>query len=803
MQISRFAATLFGLLFASAAVSAQDPVATLTHEAPSSATYILHGTIPIPSGTWNGDREHPTLAVQNPDGSFAPTQMEVVTRSADGIPEVVELIAEVTRLPQTNPGDSVEFLVYPRQRSNGPHQLHPEVAQLMAGPGELILRTTDVFSNRYEADLLRDWHIGQDAIRKQGVWVEQKYGHEVLLPTAASNTATAMPHMMGSHVYVTTYADRPFVALDLLVHNGLHGLDEESAIDDLLDRLYFRNLVLELPVGWQVISMFENPTEGTLQENQSAGYSTIDLIKSQAGGKMHAMPQQSRFTRRLMLVKDDPAAIAEATEVMEREHLAFVKRPERQADLTHWSWWNPATAFYYPQKFVLPTLNDFDLPEVQNNLERFSDRIQGQVEDGEGGLYPFVSDPIGWSHPWGNPYGGQPGGDEIHFVDGLRTVVTASRKGYQLAEFAAKSYMDRSPMAFYGADGMALRLRDLMEVDSKGRIYASCHFQMIPIGNHAFPRFDLTDKSHEEAVLWLGLEPDYLDHLEAWQVIDTQHLVRHTRNYKTMVWVGNDSLAKDEMRLVAELYRLSLHEVYQSPYGYIQGSGLLAKQLYVNKFPGVGISIGRGEAWGIDAACAAYAIEGPEFRNRFLPWFEIITEVVRDGQSTCTGNVMSFPISNYFQGRYTVRQSFEVAMVEQALRSMAQSVFKDVDEPMFLTLQDVASGSTYSSMREPFWDPLQRGPWFTIATGTHDPGLFPDLCENIPREARLDHVDFTDYWNAIAYTYQQTQDPFLWTRMEIMLDAAEETLGRNQLTYDLRIEARASVIALFETPLPQ
>ena len=802
MQLSRFAVTLCGLLLASLA-SAQDPVATLGHDAPASETYILHGTIPVPAGTWDGDQDRPTLAIQNSDGSFAPTQMEVVTYNAEGLPEVVELIAEVTRPTQSAPGDRVEYLVYPRTRQNGPHNLHPEVSALMAAPGELVLRTTDVFNNRYEADLLRDWHIGRDAVRKKGVWLEQNYGHEVLLPTASANLATAMPHMMGAHVYVTTFADRPYFSLDLLVHNGLHGLDEESSIDDLVERMFFRNLVMELPAGWQVLSMFENPTEGELQTNQIGTNSTIQLIKNYPGSGMHAMPRQARFTRRLMIVRDDPAAIAEATEVMEREHLAFVKRPERQADLTHWSWWNPDTSFYYPQKFPLPKLTDFDLSVLENNLERFSDRIQGQVEDGEGGLYPFVSDPLGWAHPWGNPYGGQPGGDEIHFVDGLRTVVTASRKGYQLAEFAAKSYMDRSPMGFYGADGMPLRLRDLMEVDNKGRHYASCHFQMVPIGRHEFPRFDLTDKSHEQTVEWLGMTPDYLRPLEAWQVIDTQHLVRHTRNYKTMVWVGNDSLAKDELRLVAELYRLSFHEIRQSAYGYIQDSGLLAKQLYVGKYPGVGISMGRGEAWGIDAACAAYAFEGPEFRNRFKPWFEIISDIVRDGQSTCTGNLMSFLIYNYFQGRYTVRQSFEVAMVEQALRSMAQTVFKNVDETTYDTLQDVASGSTYSSMNEPFWDPVQRGPWFTIATGTRDPSLIPDLCHNIPREARLDHVDFTDYWNAIAYTYQQTQDPFLWTRMETMLDAAEQTLGRNQLTYDLRIEARAGVIALFETPLPQ
>ncbi|MDF1837203.1 MAG: hypothetical protein P1V35_04990, partial [Planctomycetota bacterium] len=48
-------------------------VARFTHNAPTRTTYKLHGTLPIPHGTWDGDRDHPTLAVVSYDGTLAHT----------------------------------------------------------------------------------------------------------------------------------------------------------------------------------------------------------------------------------------------------------------------------------------------------------------------------------------------------------------------------------------------------------------------------------------------------------------------------------------------------------------------------------------------------------------------------------------------------------------------------------------------------------------------------------------------------------------------------------------------------------
>ncbi|HPF13176.1 MAG TPA: hypothetical protein PLJ12_02820, partial [Planctomycetota bacterium] len=128
---------------------AQAQVAVLTHPAPASLEYVLHATMPIPAGVWDGNRSLSTLAIQNPDGSLATTQMEVVTRSATGVPEVVELIAKVNRPSEESVGDRLEYSVVTWTHGQTPHVLDDDVESLVDTPGALLLSTVDVFGNAY------------------------------------------------------------------------------------------------------------------------------------------------------------------------------------------------------------------------------------------------------------------------------------------------------------------------------------------------------------------------------------------------------------------------------------------------------------------------------------------------------------------------------------------------------------------------------------------------------------------------------------------------------------------------------
>ncbi|MEZ5975272.1 MAG: hypothetical protein R3E96_10655 [Planctomycetota bacterium] len=277
---------LVALVVSAPLVQAEDPVAVLTHLAPTSTEYILRGTIPVPPGTWDGNRNMPSLAVLNPDGTLAPTQLEVVTRNANQQPEVVEVIARVHRPVDSVPGERVDYPIILRTKAAPAFSRHPALASLMDEPGELMLRTVDVFGNRYEADLLRDLHIGNQRVQKSGALIQQWSGHEVLLPAESANLNSALPHMMGALMYVTTWADKPYMALDLVVHNGMNGLDQERDLDDLLDDIYFRDLTLEFPAGWQVLSMFSNPLESEAGTN-STGTLNLDL-SGETGAWGHA-----------------------------------------------------------------------------------------------------------------------------------------------------------------------------------------------------------------------------------------------------------------------------------------------------------------------------------------------------------------------------------------------------------------------------------------------------------------------------------------------------------------------------------
>ena len=785
-------------------LSAPTPaVARFTQKAPLATSYILHGTLPIAQGAWDGNRQAPTLALVNYDGTLAPTQMEVVTRSATGEPEVVELIARVQRDPALAQGTQIDFDVVLHQSTPSPIQIDAQVLDLVRTPGKIVMYTNDVFGNRYQTDLLRDLHGGMHRVEKQGALLNQYAGHRVLTPAVGSDATTVLPHMMGVHVYTTVFSDSSAIALDLVVHNALSGLSDESTEDDLLDDMYFRNIGLSIPQGWVMLSAFDNPFETDLVDVAGTNLATRQLVAAMPGGRMHLMVRQARFTRRYILARDTVQGRAQAAELLIKENMALLKRPRTQVErAVLWSWWNPQTAYYYPQKYVLPVLTDYDLDAISDHLEGRYHRIALQTEQGTTGLYPFTTAPMGWCHPWGDPYGGMPGGDEINFVDGLRTAVSESLEGYRLAEITAKAYMDRQAMAFYDASGKPLRTRDLMKVDSQGRFYVPAHFQLSPSGVNEYPRFDLAPKHHIERVRSLNLKPQYEDEMRRWRNIDIQHLIRYTRTFKTLIWLGNDALAKDEMRLTADIFRLSYPEVYSSAWGYVQGTGLLYDHLRVQQFPQQGADVGRGEAWGMDAACTAYAISDNSFRTRFRPWFKMFADMVRDGQSSCTGNVVSFYIANHFNGQYRVRQSFEVAMVEQVLRSIGECVFRGLPGITYRELRHVRVGSTYSSLNAPYWNPIQHGPWFVVGTGSADNGQAQDLCDNVPADAFSPHVDFTDYWNAIAYTYDASPDRFLLDRLDEMINAATTTLGTSPLVDTLRIEARAALLVLKETPLP-
>ncbi|MDF1839403.1 MAG: hypothetical protein P1V35_16165, partial [Planctomycetota bacterium] len=124
---------------------------------------------------------------------------------------------------------------------------------------------------------MRDLHGGQHRVIKKGALINQYAGHRVLTPVPGSDPSTRLTHMMGVHVYTTVHSDSSAFALDLVVHNAMSDLSDEITEDDLQDDMYFRNIQLEIPQGWIIMSAFDNPLESDLTPIPGTGRAKKEL----------------------------------------------------------------------------------------------------------------------------------------------------------------------------------------------------------------------------------------------------------------------------------------------------------------------------------------------------------------------------------------------------------------------------------------------------------------------------------------------------------------------------------------------
>ena len=772
-------------------------VAHLEIELPASALFSLRATLPLPPGTW--DRGQPVpLTILAADGTPRPTQLDRVSRyprAEDGA-DVVEIHSRVGRPFGKQPGDRHVFEVALQPPPTTNADVSPAVSQLRAHPTGLLLVSYDAFGHPYHLDLSD--HLRRSGVRtpRRGPIAYQRVVHDAMTPVEFTpGTQGTYPHLMGVHAYLTEFADEDFVLMDLHVHNGLNGLDAVSRDDDLMNRLLFDRLLLRVPDEWNIIMDVEDPKTGAPFLGPGA-YRTRAMVKPEGGGKLHAMPRQSRFIRRVAIAKSGSATVR-ATEALQERWLAFC-RPGKVDGRTLWSWWNPATARYFPQNHALPTLDHIGLPFVRSQLEGRETHVQNQIESGASGPYPFLSQRLGWAHPWGVAYGGMAGGDEIHQLDGVRTAGAASRAGYRLHQLTARSYARRHPTALYHLDGRPTRMEDLLVTQGFGAPYVATFFHdQRPGPFETTFRFSQGPSFQWHAAVTSGRIPNYLSELESWNPIDRQHLIRWTRTWKVLAWLGNDTLAKDLLTATGENFRLEFHPFPVEPYGFFQPTGLKDEQNWVATHPGRGLEYRRGEAWGTDAAVCAYRFADDPARTRWMTWFQHVADLVRDGQSSCTGNLMSVPAESVFGGNYRIRQAREEAFVQQTLRAVSTSVLEGVDWVRNVSLLGVINRSHYGSVRPPFWPVGAEGAWATQAIGFANPNQSQDWCEGGLPGTNTGYIADIRLSNSMAYAFDLTQDPLFLEKAALLgptndLFVDQEAWGLYQL------ENRAALLALLQ-----
>lgn len=743
-------------------------VASLQLTVPSPASYVVRGTVPVPKGTFPRADGRIPLSIRDIDGFVVPTQMEIVSRypnDADGA-DVVEVLARVRRPVGVPAGTKVRYDVVDHPHTDTKLSAKAEVLNLLAQRDQVMLVAKDVFGNEYRfypLDGVRSAPVANSVktLRRGPAAVETRtYG--VMKPVGATLGAPtgALPHFFGVHAYTTVWSGEDFLSLDLRVNNGASGSNKTAGFtdDDPLGLVYFRSLELQVPAGWSILADVSDPYQGT---PQTVGNVTkLELIKPMADGTMHVMPAQAMFHRRLALAR--PTGVASALAALEKEPVGFCVKGSSPTGLALWSWWNPQTARYFPQRMPLPDLSHLGQASIQGNVAAYYNTIRGHLQNGTAtGGYPWSFPNFGWAHIYGVQYGGMTSGSEIWFYDGFKTASASSREGYRSYEFSHRMYCERQPQLLMNSDGEQTRVEQWV-VQTPTLTYTPMnYFQRLTSNSNDPFGMNVSPAYQRNYVVANNLKPAYETDIVTSSPIDFQHYIRFLRSPMVLTWLGNDSIAKDDLRMAAECFRMSFSEHYNNSGGYSIPSTLRAKMTQVNGRPHRGFSFGRGESWGLVSAICAYSISDSTFRARYRPWFGIAADVVANGQSSCNGFIQAWANVKMLSGQWQGRQSIEQAITENMLWGLKESVFRDVDPARVASVESVLVASTSAMIGPMAWN--GTGPWSHLAVAPLDTTQ-PPFCGSIPAGGGGNGNDNYQTPSSYAYGYMLTGDATFLTR---------------------------------------
>jgi len=787
-------------------------VARIGLDAPPAGRRLVRATLPVPPAA--GERllratAGLLLRGNDPARTTQAAQVEVVSRAPDGRPDVVEVCAplEVPAGLQTGRAMELELLwsaAAPAVEAGRPSLPASLVAPALATGGgaearaslpRFALRAQDGRGHRYWADLApesRDASHGATRALADGSWRRSWRVASVLVPREPVAGSEPLPHLMGVHAYLEANALDGVVALDLRVHNGLvtpPGRTAEGPPDVALGALYFRALELVVPRGWIVEPELKDPFWG--EPYDEGELRVFPIVAPLPGGRVHLIGPQGQFERRLALAPFGERSAARAR--LDRVGLAFA-----QPGQGLWSWWNPATAHYFAARDLLATLGAARLGELTGRRALRAAHA-GEVAALERGLtsgtaqgWYVTSGVLGWAHPWFVKEAGGVGGEGIATLEGHEVAYAASRAGYRQLELLHRMNVCRQPEAAYDGRGEVVGYHALL--GSEGKI----PFDFRTNGGIVFPAFRLpcqwglppnADVLHGIAA---GLRPPYDQgnwyepggnvgdspaSLLAWWPHDDQHLIRYTKNTKALVWLGNDALARDDLLLSAELYRLMRHESPHVAADWSIGVTLRVWEEIVKKHPHQGLWFGREDGWGIDAMCAAYSVASPEWRARQRPWFDRMSQLLLDA-SLPNGLLQRMVNERLLDTQLAVAQTFECFFLMHALRCMNESVFRGVDDRRRRELEQLLlRGLDYLMWGPPWaripndWQPdpahptlFLQGPRQGIAIAKNDDYATPPFSDvarwganYLPPGGLGGGVEFFHPWQALAYAADATQ----------------------------------------------
>lgn len=790
----------------SAQASRPRVVARLQTRAPDVPEFLLRGTVPVPPGTFPAFPNRAPFTILDYDGTPVFTQVEVVSRypdERDGA-DVVELLARVRRDPAVPANSVVSYPVvhqYMNPPSIGPGPLVQDaVRQLLDNPDGVRITSYDCFGNAYVCRPLDKMNT-YDMEHRGPVHTEVRL-YQTQLPEPPVPGST-LPHLFGVHSYLSLSRDSGVVGLDLRFHNAHDGHDPQDPRDDPLGTVYFERIELSVPEGWTVQQDFADPLFGA--ERLENGRRIVSIVAPEPTGGLHVMRWQGQFHRRLALAPDRPNAQRAARVQLDGGGRAFCVRGFDVRGREYWSWWNRDTARYFPQRLQLPRLDSLNPGALDAAIDGELDDLSTHLADGTGtGGYPLAAPRLGWGHPYGVSYGGMTGGLEIQFYDGIEIAAAASPNGFRLTSLLHRMQTDRQANALYQLGGQPSSVEE-WRIDTGTDAYVPFEHFVVPLvfgsrpdpfGVRGAPTFQV---DYVEAN---GLKPAYEGQYLGFDPYDYQHFVRYTRSAKVLVWLANDSLAKDDLCLQAEMFNLSFHPLANNPGGGFQGSGMRAMQTFVAAHPGNGCGFGRGEGWGVDCVVASYACSPRDWRATKLPWLKQQAELLMQGQASCSGFIQAFVNTKAVGGKYRARQAIEQSITENALVCLHESVFRDAWPGYAAMTRDVLVRSLDAFVGEMSWFPGQNGPWRYTGVGPLDPSV-PGWCSQaeMPPDAwTVGDIETFQDWSSLAYGYDLTADPKFLQAAGLQLGVQDfpEMASLLRLQGTTNLGNRAALLALVQ-----
>ncbi|MBL8859863.1 MAG: hypothetical protein JNL28_15255 [Planctomycetes bacterium] len=706
-------------------------VARLELAAPRATPFVLRACVPLEKGVFpRADGRSPFLVrLPGKQTGMVRAQAEIVSRYPNGNADVVEIIVPASIDAEIRPGARLTCGLFLDDGGDDEQRAAPAVSEAVAAlldskaRGQVALRTRDVYGNQYIAELVGNpdgYGVGSLRAGKSGAWLAEDRAYATLQPAPNQEmSGPPLPHLMGVHAYWTKTSVDDVVLLSLRVHNGaIAGNREATALEAPLGIVYWTDLELIVPKGWIVVPEVPDPFLGEAVIDGEKRI--VQIVKPNADGSLHMMGPQAQFERRFALVPE--GSVAKAKSRLAFDGWAFPVRGENL-----WSWSNAKTARYFPQRTVLASIDFLKRRDKSGKAAaRANDAVQlaeqrNTLATGTATGYYVLSPVMGWAHPWFTQEQGGVGGEGIAMIEGHYTAQGASQDGLASYSLAHRMNVCRQPEATYDAQGEIVGYHRWLSKDGV------IPFDYRTNGGVVIPEFALPMRwgrpgsQQVRDVVARGLRPSYdkgnpfdkegsIPHdgaLLAWWPHDDQHLVRYTRNTKALVWLANDALAKDDLMLSAELFRLVFHESPHIPASWSAGVTLNIYAQLAAQSPHGGLPVGREHAWGIDAMCAAYSVASPEWRARQRPWFDAVTKLFDDAAMP-SGLVQRF-INERLLGdnRYCVTQCFESLFLIHAMRCMSESVYRDVDEARRAQLGELARRGTDYLFFGPPWQRIQ------------------------------------------------------------------------------------------------